>query len=94
VRELTGGSLADWLINCANVPETEIASILASKPSGSVLFFNMTTDFQRAVLGAEGIGRETRRIMGNGYVPGNADLALDLVRTLPELRGWFAIRQK
>ncbi|MBI2083175.1 MAG: L-erythro-3,5-diaminohexanoate dehydrogenase [Deltaproteobacteria bacterium] len=92
VSERTGSRMADLVINCANVRGTEVSSILSAKRSGTVLFFNMATNFQAAVLGAEGIGHETRLIMGNGYYPGHADLALNLVREIPELKVWFERR--
>ena len=31
-------------------------------------------------------------LIGNGYVPGHADLALDLIRTSPGVRGLFEAR--
>ncbi len=89
VKKMTQSHMADLVINCVNVPHTEMASILAAKHSGTVLFFNMATNFQAAVLGAEGVGHETRLIMGNGYTPGHADLALNLVRENNLLREWF-----
>ena len=92
VTEATGARMADLVVNCVNVPGTEMASILAAKRSGTVVFFNMATSFQAAVLGAEGIGHETRLIMGNGYSPGHAELALNLVRESSELREWFEKR--
>ncbi len=92
VSEATLARMGDLVVNCVNIPGTEIASILAAKRSGTVLFFNMATNFQAAVLGAEGIGHETRLLMGNGYYPGHADLALNLVRETPGLREWFEKR--
>ncbi|HSA58361.1 MAG TPA: L-erythro-3,5-diaminohexanoate dehydrogenase [bacterium] len=92
VSQATGARMADLVVNCVNVPGTEMATILAAKRSGAALFFNMATRFQAAVLGAEGIGHETRLIMGNGYYPGHADLALNLVREFPDLREWFEAR--
>lgn len=89
VTRATQGQMADLIVNCANVPKTEMSSILAANQSGVVLFFNMATNFQAAVLGAEGIGHAGRLIMGNGYTPGHADLALNLVREDSQLRGWF-----
>jgi L-erythro-3,5-diaminohexanoate dehydrogenase len=83
---------ADLVVNCVNVPGTEMASILAAKKNGTVLFFNMATNFQAAVLGGEGIGHETRLVMGNGYTPRHAELALNLVREIPELKNWFEKR--
>ena len=92
VSELTQARMADLVVNCVNIPGTEMATILAAKRTGTALFFNMGTNFQAAVLGAEGIGHETRLVMGNGYTPGHADLALNLVRESPELRAWFENR--
>ncbi len=92
VSQATNARMADLVVNCVTVPGTEMASVLAAKRSGTVLFFNMATSFQAAVLGAEGIGHETRLIMGNGYTPGHADLATGLVREFPELKAWFVRR--
>ncbi len=89
VSEATAARMGDLVVNCVNVPGTEMASILAAKRSGIVLFFNMATRFQAAVLGAEGIGHETRLVMGNGYYPGHADLALNLVRENSSLHDFF-----
>ncbi len=92
VLQETQAKMADLVVNCVNVPGTEMASILCAKKTGMVLFFNMATNFQAAVLGAEGIGHETRLLMGNGYYPGHAEMALDLVRENLELRNWFEKR--
>ncbi len=89
IHELTQGRMADLVINCANVAGTEAASVMIAKPTGTVLFFNMATRFQSAVLAAEGIGHETRLVMGNGYYPGHVEIALNLVRESHELRNWF-----
>ncbi|MFL5247954.1 MAG: NAD-binding protein [Myxococcales bacterium] len=82
----------DLVVNCANVPGTEMASILAAREGGEVLFFSMATSFTAAALGAEGIGKDVRLTIGNGYARGHAKLALDLVRSSPELRRLFAAR--
>lgn len=79
----------DLVVNTCNAPETETASLLAAKSGGRVLFFNMATSFQRAVLSAEGLGRELELFMGNGYALGHAALALDLIRKHPGLRKFF-----
>lgn len=92
VSDATSARMADLAINCVNVPGTEMATILAAKRTGTALFFNMATRFQAAVLGAEGVGHETRLVMGNGYYPGHADLALNLVREFADLREWFETR--
>jgi L-erythro-3,5-diaminohexanoate dehydrogenase len=76
----SGSGLFDLVVNTCNVPGTEAASILAAKQGGRILFFNMATDFSRAVLSAEGIGREVEMVMGNGFASGHWQYALDLVR--------------
>lgn len=85
VREATGGAFADLVINCVNVPGTEMASILAAKSRGTVYFFSMATSFQAAALGAESVGQDVDLVMGNGYAEGHADYALSLVRRHPTL---------
>ena len=82
----------DLVVNCASVPGTEMASILSAREGGEVLFFSMATSFTAAALGAEGVGKDVRLTMGNGYARGHARLALDLVRETPALRKIFAAR--
>jgi len=79
----------DLVVNACNAPETETAAILAARPGGKVLFFNMATRFSRAVLSAEGLGRDVELIMGNGYAEGHAEYALDLLRRHAALREFF-----
>ena len=52
----------------------------------------MATSFSAAALGAEGLAADVTMLIGNGYVPGHADLALDLIRTAPALRTLFEQR--
>lgn len=85
VSEATGGAMADLVINCVNVPGTEMASILAAKQRGTVYFFSMATSFQAAALGAEAVGMDVDLVMGNGYAEGHAAMALQLVRDFPAL---------
>jgi L-erythro-3,5-diaminohexanoate dehydrogenase len=88
-RVATMGELFDLVVNCASVPGTEMASILAAREGGEVLFFSMATSFTAAALGAEGVGKDVRLTIGNGYARGHARLALDLVRETPALRKLF-----
>lgn len=85
-----GGELADLVINTANVSRTEMSAILTARDGGVAYFFNMATSFSRATLGAEGIGRDVALLMGNGYAPGHAALALDLLRGSAFVRERFA----
>jgi len=82
----------DLVVNCASVPGTEMSSILSVREGGEVLFFSMATSFTAAALGAEGVGKDVRLTIGNGYARGHARLALDLVRATPALQRIFAAR--
>ncbi|HZX97811.1 MAG TPA: NAD-binding protein [Myxococcales bacterium] len=82
----------DLVVNCASVPGTEMASILSAREGGEVLLFSMATSFTAAALGAEGVGKDVRLTIGNGYARGHARLALDLVRETPALQRIFAAR--
>jgi L-erythro-3,5-diaminohexanoate dehydrogenase len=92
VRKATGGALCDLVINVASVPGTEMASLLCVRDGGTVIFFSMATSFTAAALGAEGIGKDATLIVGNGFVPGHAELTLALLRTEPELRSLLESR--
>jgi L-erythro-3,5-diaminohexanoate dehydrogenase len=85
VGEATHGAYADLVINCVNMPGTEMASILAARPRGTVYFFSMATSFQAAALGAESVGQDVDLLMGNGYAEGHAAYALEVVRANPGL---------
>ncbi len=86
------GGLFDLVVNCASVPGTELSSILAVRPGGTVIFFSMATSFTAAALGAEGVGKDATLVIGNGFVPGHADLTLDLLRRHGRLRTLFETR--
>jgi L-erythro-3,5-diaminohexanoate dehydrogenase len=90
VEQRTGGSLADITFDTASVPQTEMAAILSTCDEGTVVFFNMATDFSRAALGAEGAGKALQLIIGNGYLPGHARIALDALRENQALRDHFS----
>jgi L-erythro-3,5-diaminohexanoate dehydrogenase len=89
VAELTNGEMADVTINNVNVPDTEMTSILATKNTGVVYFFSMSTSFTKAALGAEGVGSDVTMIIGNGYTKGHAELTLQILRESKELRDLF-----
>lgn len=86
------GGLFDLVVNCVSSPGTEISSVLAVRDGGTVIFFSLATNFTAAALGAEGMGKDATLLIGNGYVPGHADLALDLLRHNPRLRAHFDFR--
>ncbi len=88
-RVESAGGLFDLVVNCANVPNTELSTLLLVRDGGTVIFFSMATSFTAAALGAEGVGKDATLLIGNGYVPGHADLALGLLRRNPKLRAHF-----
>ncbi|HJW82678.1 MAG TPA: FAD-binding protein [Anaerolineae bacterium] len=90
VGDATGGALADLSFDCASLPGTEMAAILSTRDDGEIFFFSMATDFSRAALGAEGAGKPVRMVIGNGYIPGHAELALQVLRENPRLREFLS----
>jgi L-erythro-3,5-diaminohexanoate dehydrogenase len=91
VRTALGGP-ADVTVVCVDVPGCEHGAVLATADRGTVIFFSMATSFSAAALGAEGLAADVTMLIGNGYVPGHAAYALDLLRTEPALRALFERR--
>lgn len=86
------GYLADLAINVVNVPNTEFATILLTKPQGRILFFSMATSFTTAALSAEGIASQVEMQIGNGYMPDDGAVSLQLLREYPQLKAIFTRR--
>ncbi|GAA4603312.1 L-erythro-3,5-diaminohexanoate dehydrogenase [Actinoplanes octamycinicus] len=82
----------DITVVCVDVPGCEHGAILATAPGGTVIFFSMATSFAAAALGAEGLAADVTMLVGNGYVPGHAEFAVDLLRTTPAVRRLFEKR--
>jgi L-erythro-3,5-diaminohexanoate dehydrogenase len=80
------GTPADVTVVCVDVPGAEHGAILATAEGGTVVFFSMATSFSAAALGAEGMAADVTMLVGNGYTPGHAALALDLYRRTPGVR--------
>jgi L-erythro-3,5-diaminohexanoate dehydrogenase len=87
------GGPADVTVVCVDVPGCEHGAILATADGGTVVFFSMATSFAAAALGAEGLAADVRMLIGNGYVPGHAEFALDLLRAEPGVRALFTARR-
>jgi L-erythro-3,5-diaminohexanoate dehydrogenase len=83
------GGPADVTVVCVDVPGCEQPAILSTAQGGTVIFFSMATNFAAAALGAEGLAADVRMLVGNGYVPGHADYALDLLRGDAAVRALF-----
>ena len=90
VIEAFEGRLANLVFVCANAPGCEGGAILSCEDDGRIVFFSMATSFTSAALVAEGLGKFCDMTIGNGYLPGHAQLALDLVRDEPALMKRFA----
>ncbi|MFN8098372.1 MAG: L-erythro-3,5-diaminohexanoate dehydrogenase [Dermatophilaceae bacterium] len=89
--EAAGGP-ADVTVVCVDVPGCEQPAILATAQEGTIIFFSMATNFAAAALGAEGLAADVTMLVGNGYVPGHAAYALDLVRRNADVRALFEAR--
>jgi L-erythro-3,5-diaminohexanoate dehydrogenase len=83
------GGPADVTVVCVDVPGCEQPAILSTAQGGTIIYFSMATSFSAAALGAEGLAADVRMLVGNGYVPGHADLALELVRSHRAVRSLF-----
>lgn len=89
IIKATDGQLADVVINNVNIPNTEMGSILSTRDNGILYFFSMATDFTKAALGAEGVGRDINMIIGNGYTRNHADITLQVLKDNPVLEEMF-----
>ncbi|HEX3223487.1 MAG TPA: L-erythro-3,5-diaminohexanoate dehydrogenase [Nocardioides sp.] len=87
----TGGP-ADVTVVCVDVPGCEGGAILATAERGTVIFFSMATSFSAAALGAEGLAADVTMLVGNGYTPGHAAYAMDLIRADDGVRRLFERR--
>ncbi|XMB71484.1 L-erythro-3,5-diaminohexanoate dehydrogenase [Mycoplasmatota bacterium WC30] len=92
VMNLTNNEGSDVTINVVNVQNTEMATILPTKSTGTVYFFSMATSFTKAALGAEGIASEALMIIGNGYTRNHAKITLDILRESKEMFELFQNR--
>jgi L-erythro-3,5-diaminohexanoate dehydrogenase len=88
----SAGGPADVTVVCVDVPGCEGGAVLATAQGGTVIFFSMATSFTAAALGAEGVAADVTMLIGNGYVPGHADLALGLIRRNAGVRSLFESR--
>ncbi|WP_336921280.1 L-erythro-3,5-diaminohexanoate dehydrogenase [Aquipuribacter sp. SD81] len=89
VQEALGGHGADVTVVCVDVPGCEHGAVLVTDDGGTVVFFSMATSFSAAALGAEGLAADVTMLVGNGYTPGHAALALDLFRATPGVQRLF-----
>ncbi len=88
----SAGGPADVTVVCVDVPGCEGGAILATAEGGTVIFFSMATSFPAAALGAEGLAADVTMLVGNGYTPGHAAYALELLRADAGVRSLFERR--
>ena len=91
VIDATGGEV-DISVNLVNVGGSELGTILLTKETGTILFFSMATSFTAAALGAEGLGRATTMLIGNGHMPDCGLTALNVLRENDEIHAIFKER--
>ncbi|KGN33386.1 Zn-dependent alcohol dehydrogenase [Knoellia sinensis KCTC 19936] len=88
----SAGGPADLTVVCVDVTGCEQPAILTTADGGTVIFFSMATNFAAAALGAEGLAADVTMLVGNGYVPGHAAYALELLRGNAAVRELFESR--
>jgi L-erythro-3,5-diaminohexanoate dehydrogenase len=86
------GGPADVTVVCVDVPGCEGGAIMSTQQGGTVIFFSMATSFTAAALGAEGLASDVTMLIGNGYVPGHAEYALERLRGHAGVRALFEAR--
>jgi L-erythro-3,5-diaminohexanoate dehydrogenase len=80
------GEPVDVTVVCVDAPGAEQAAVLATADGGTVVFFSPAPASQAAAGAAEGMATDVTMLVGNGYTPGHAALALDLYRRTPGVR--------
>jgi L-erythro-3,5-diaminohexanoate dehydrogenase len=81
--------LADLVVNCVNVADTESSTILLTKDKGVAYFFSMATSFQKAALQAEALAKNIELIIGNGYYPEHYKIALNCLEENKQIYEFF-----
>ncbi len=89
ILEVNHNKEVDIAVNCVNVGNTEMSTILPVRDEGVAYFFSMATSFTKATLGAEGVGKDVTMIMGNGYTKGHAQITLEELRENKPIRDFY-----
>jgi L-erythro-3,5-diaminohexanoate dehydrogenase len=92
IEKLTKGDLCDVVISCVSRPNCEMGAILITDLGGTIYFFSMATDFTKAALGAEGVGKDIDMLIGNGYCLWHVDTTLDIIRESDYIRDLYTRR--
>jgi len=80
------GEPVDVTVVCVDTPGAEQGAVLATADGGTVVFFSPAVASAAASGGAEGTAADVTMLVGNGYTPGHATLALELYRRTPGVR--------
>ena len=89
IDELTDGHFADFTINVVNIEDSEMACVLSTNDNGTIFFYNTSTSFTKAALGAESVGKPVKMLMGHGYVPGHDKITFQIMEENQKLRAFF-----
>ncbi len=92
--EEAGAPSADLTVVVVNATDCESTAILLTADGGTVLFYSMATSFQTAALSADGMSRDVRMLIGNGFAPDRGAYALDLYRRDPALRAALGAKER
>lgn len=79
----------DLVINVTNVNNCEMNAILLTRDHGMTYFFSMATSFTKAALGAEGVGKDIKMLVGNGYCVDHAKITFELVNKYPAIKKYY-----
>ncbi|CAF2874045.1 unnamed protein product [Rotaria sp. Silwood2] len=82
----------DLVVNTTNAILTETASIIAARDYGIVILFSMATQFDRAALATDAVGKDVQVKIGVGIADDQDTIILDLLRKDEKLRMYFASR--
>lgn len=84
VEKIGAESLYDLTVNCAEIPGAETINILATKPSGTVLFANLINNLNIALYITESVSKSLEVRGAEGYLEGYDDFGVELVKELSE----------
>jgi L-erythro-3,5-diaminohexanoate dehydrogenase len=84
-----GGKGCDVVVNVVNIGGSETSSVLCCREGGTVVWFSMATQFDRAALATDALGRDVEMIIGNGVANGQIEETLALMEAYPKLKEYF-----
>ena len=90
IYEATEGQMADVVINVVNIPNTEMASILACKDNGMVYFFSMATSFTKSSPGCRRCRQRCHHAHRKRIYQGSCQCSSQILREDERIRNLFA----